>query len=150
MNSPDKHQLIYVDPVQKVSFWKIKENILFLAAILIISFLVYLPSLQNGFVNWDDNINIHENPLITSISDWDTFLDNAKDIFTTHVNSGYHPLVILSFAFEKMFYGLDSPGWWHLDNIIIHIINTFLIFRIPSRSCHMFLSCVRPWRRWPA
>jgi hypothetical protein len=43
------------NPVIRVSFWKSKNHILCLAAILILSFMVYLPSLKNGFVNWDDN-----------------------------------------------------------------------------------------------
>jgi hypothetical protein len=130
MKSSDKHQLKYANPVQWVSFWKSKENLLYLAAILIISFIVYLPSLQSGFVNWDDNIYVYKNPYITNISDWGSFFANAKVAFTTHVNNGYTPLVIISFAFEKMLYGLDSPEWWHLDNIILHLICVLLVFRL--------------------
>jgi Tfp pilus assembly protein PilF len=31
-----------------------------------------------------------------------------------------------------MFYGLDSPGWWHFNNILLHLICVFLAFRISS------------------
>jgi tetratricopeptide (TPR) repeat protein len=112
------------------SFWKGRRNLLFLGAILLISFLVYLPSLQNGFVNWDDEIYIYENPLITSTADWDTLFESTKDIFSTPVNAGYTPIVILSFALEKILYGFGRPGWWHFNNIILHLICVLLVFRI--------------------
>jgi tetratricopeptide (TPR) repeat protein len=117
-------------PIIWVSFWKSRENLLLLTAILIVSFIVYLPSLQNGFVNWDDGANIYENPNIINISDWESFFENTKGIFTTQIIGGYTPLVILSFAFEKMLYGLDNPEWWHLTNIILHLTCVLLVFRI--------------------
>jgi hypothetical protein len=92
--------------------------------------MVYLPSLQNGYVNWDDNVNIYDNPSITAITNWENFFESAKRIFTTDVIGNYNPLAILSFAFEKMLYGLDNPEWWHLSNIILHLICVLLIFRI--------------------
>jgi tetratricopeptide (TPR) repeat protein len=112
------------------SFWKNRKNILFLGAILLITFLVYLPSLQNGFVNWDDNVNIYENPLIVSIKDWGDFLDNVAGIFITPVGVNYNPLPILTFATEKVLYGFDNLGLWHLDNILLHLGCVALVFRI--------------------
>ena len=129
MNSV-KPQITQASPAEPVSFWKSKKNILVLSVVLIVTFLAYLPSLQNGFVNWDDQINIYENPQIINISDWESFFENAKGIFTTHVMGNYNPLSILSFAFEKMFYGLDRPEWMHLNNIILHLICVLLVFRI--------------------
>ena len=113
-----------------VSFWKSRQKLLYLAAILLISFVVYLPSLQNGFVNWDDQINIYENPYITNITGWKTFLENSMGIFSTHVMGNYNPLSILTFAAEKMIYGLDSPEWFHLTNIFLHLLCVLLVFRI--------------------
>ena len=49
------------------SFWRKREKLLALATILAVTFLVYLPSLQSGFVNWDDQIYIYKNPYITKI-----------------------------------------------------------------------------------
>ena len=125
-----KLEIKQTSPPEWISFWKSKRNLLFLSAVLIISFLVYIPSLQNGFVNWDDQINIYENPHITEISGWESLLQNVKGIFTTHVMGNYNPLSILSFAFEKMLFGLDSPEWFHLNNIILHLICVLLVFRI--------------------
>ena len=85
MNSA-KPQRKKENPIKWDFFWKSKKNILYLSAVLIISFMVYLPSLQNGFVNWDDDINVYNNPYITDISNWKDFVANVKPIFTTHVN----------------------------------------------------------------
>ena len=49
------------------SFWQDRQNVLILSAVLLISFVVYIPSLQNGFVNYDDQVYIYENPHIVSI-----------------------------------------------------------------------------------
>ena len=43
--------------VKRLSFWKSKEKILLTLAILIISFIPSLPSLQNGFVNWAEGVS---------------------------------------------------------------------------------------------
>jgi tetratricopeptide (TPR) repeat protein len=112
------------------SFWSNWDNILALALVLAISFIVYIPSLQHGFVNWDDDRNIYENPYILNITNWETFFSNLKNIFTTHVIGNYNPLSILSFAFEKVFYGFDHLGYWHLDNILLHLVCVMLVFRI--------------------
>jgi hypothetical protein len=64
-------------PIKRESFWKNKKNVFCLSAILIFSFVVYLPSLQNGFVNWDDDINVYNNPYITDISNWKDFVANV-------------------------------------------------------------------------
>lgn len=101
-----------------------------MVAVLFISFMVYLPSLQNGFVNWDDSANIYENFYITNITDWESLLNYVKGIFSTTVIGNYNPLTIFTFALEKIFYGLDNPGYWHLDNIILHVLCVLLIFRI--------------------
>jgi len=117
-------------PADRLSFWKAPKNLLLLAAILTITFIAYLPSLQNGFVNWDDQINIYENPHIINISDWESFLENVKGMFTTHVMGNYNPLSIVSFAVEKMLFGLERPELMHLNNILLHLVCVLLVFRI--------------------
>lgn len=96
---------------------------------VIITFVCFLPSLSNEFVNWDDDKNFLENPLIQYLTDAN-FWANTKAIFTSGVIGNYNPLSIWTFALEKQFFGFDQPLYWHLDNVLLHLICVFLVYRI--------------------
>jgi tetratricopeptide (TPR) repeat protein len=87
----------------------------------LITFLVYLPALQNGFVNWDDGPYVYQNQLIKTIDP--AFIKTA---FTSIIYYNWHPLTTLSYALDYMVWGLDARGF-HLTNLIFHSLNTFLV-----------------------
>ncbi|MBL7893563.1 MAG: tetratricopeptide repeat protein [Bacteroidia bacterium] len=95
-----------------------------LAVILLLTYISFAPSLKNGFTNWDDNVYVAENNLITSLSS-----ENIKEIFKTenHVSFNYHPITILSLAID---YNISeyAPRTFHLTNILLHLLNTALVF----------------------
>jgi len=99
-----------------------KKICLSLAVIAMATFLVYVPALNGGFVNYDDNIYITENPTIKEFS-----AENLRKIFTTSFTNTYVPLTILSFSLDYHFVQLE-PWWYHLNNILLHVINTLLVF----------------------
>src|SRR4051794_20917377 len=70
---------------------------LWIAGIVVLTFIAFYPSLQCEFTNWDDNVYIQENPLITKLTS-----DNIAKIFSTKsdVSLNYHPITILSFALD--------------------------------------------------
>ncbi len=105
------------------------SNFLFLLPILIIGFISFLPALECEFVNWDDDKNFYENELITSLNS-SNFFQNSKEIFKTKVIGNYNPLTIFSFALEKHFFGLDKPFYWHLNNLLLHLISVIFVFLI--------------------
>ncbi len=109
-----------------------KNQVLLLVFTLLITIITFIPSLQNEFVNWDDDRNFYENELITTLNN-DNFWENTKEIFTSDIIGGYNPLTIFTFALEQRFFGLDNPFYWHLDNLILHLICTLLIFLIGHR-----------------
>ena len=123
-------QLENENSATQLSFWKDKRNLLFLSAVLALTFIVYLPCLQYGFVNWDDTVNIYKNPDIINISDWGSFFVSVKNIFSIHLYGNFNPLTITTFAFEKLIFGLENPAWWHLNNVILHLVCVVLVFRI--------------------
>ncbi|MDP2654590.1 MAG: tetratricopeptide repeat protein [Candidatus Omnitrophota bacterium] len=84
--------------------------------------VVFAPSLQNGFVNWDDPEVLLENPLIRGLSP-----DHLRLMFTTHLTGKYHPLALLSFALEYQFSPL-SPAVAHGINLALHLLNTILVY----------------------
>lgn len=89
------------------------------------TFVVYLPSLQNDSVsNWDDDLYVFENPNIKSID-----LDFLRWSLTAVVVALWHPLTLFSFALDYAVWGLNPLGY-HLTNVLIHTLNTFLIFSL--------------------
>ena len=99
-----------------------RRNRLYLLGILAITFIVFIPSLKNGFTNYDDQLYVTENALITTLS---------GDIITKPVAGNYHPLTILSLALNFKISGLE-PFSYHLVNLIFHLLNTLLVFYFAS------------------
>jgi protein O-mannosyl-transferase len=86
------------------------------------TFAVYLATLRNGFVTWDDGQYIVNNTRIRSL-DW-PFLRWA---FSDYLTSGnWHPVTWISHALDYAFWGLNPAGH-HLTTVILHTANTFLV-----------------------
>jgi len=99
-----------------------KELWLQLAAVGI-TFIVFFPSLFNGFVlNWDDAFYIKENQTIRALN-W----ANLKIIATGFQIGNYHPLTIVTYALEYAIVGLQ-PFLYHFDNLLLHLLNVALVF----------------------
>lgn len=99
-----------------------KKNELFLPWILLIAGITAIclfPMLQNEFTNWDDEHYVINNHLLRG-PDW-------KGIFSSQVLGNYHPLTILSYAFNYAISGLD-PFSYLLVNYLFHLLNTILVF----------------------
>ena len=89
--------------------------------IFLISCLVYTPALKNGFV-WDDAAYVYKNASIQSLN-----LQFFHWILSSFHASNWHPLTWLSLALDYALWGLDAFGY-HLTNIILHGLNTLLVF----------------------
>lgn len=108
-------------PVQQ-KWYRDRLTLFYLTIITLTVFITFYPALSHEFVNWDDDVNVYDNPNISKLT-----ADNVKNIFTSPVIGNYNPIPILTFAIEKHFFGLD-PFVYHLDNVLLHIINTLLVF----------------------
>lgn len=100
------------------------HNSFLILCLAVIVFIAYWPSLFNGFVNWDDDSYIFLNPYLTPL---DT--NNLKNIFESTVNKTYSPLTVLTWAIEYHFFK-DNPFIYHLNNLILHILNVILIYAL--------------------
>jgi tetratricopeptide (TPR) repeat protein len=98
---------------------------------IVITFLCFSTAINNEFVNWDDDRNFYENPLIQNINK-ENFWDNTKQIFTSDVIGNYNPLTIWTFALEKIYLGFEKTHLWHLNNVLLHLLCVFLVFRIST------------------
>lgn len=98
------------------------KNPLLILLILCVTLISFLPSLKNGFTNWDDDKLLTENTVVRSLS-W----QNTKTIFTSFSHELYHPLVLLSYSLEYHFFKLD-PRAYHATNLFLHLVNCILVF----------------------
>jgi tetratricopeptide (TPR) repeat protein len=104
-----------------ITAMSIKQKLILIAGLAgIITFLVFLPCLGNGFTNWDDQELVTGNPNITALN-----LKNILTIFTRPYVGTYIPLTILTFAVEYHFFRLN-PFFYHLTNIFLHAANVAL------------------------
>lgn len=95
-----------------------------LIATIIITAIVFIPSLMNDFVTWDDDVNILKNPNL-QVFDW----RSIKGIFTETVIGNYNPLAILTLAIEKAIFGLNATVI-HINNLLLHLICVFFVYKI--------------------
>ena len=92
--------------------------LLWLGAILFVTYLVYMPSLDNAFTNWDDNYYVTENPNVAHPTLGGLFVP---------LGGNYHPLTMASLALNYAFSG-PRPFTYHWLNLLLHVINTGLVF----------------------
>ena len=93
-----------------------------LAAVLIVTFISYLPAIKGEFLLWDDDTHVLENVAIRGLD-----LEHVQDMFTATVNKIYIPLTSLSFAIEYHFSGYN-PFIYHLDNVLLHLLVVVMVF----------------------
>ena len=104
----------------KLSKTNVKRGIIFFLSITV--FIVYSASLKNNFTNWDDNSYVVTNELIKDLS-----LNNIPNFFKEQVVGNFHPLTIISLSIDYQLTELD-PYSYHLHNLLLHILNTILVF----------------------
>lgn len=92
-------------------------------------FLTYSGAIRNNFVSWDDDAYVINNRLVRSGGEHD-----LKEIFSTVVSSNYHPLTILSLSLNdntcRSCPDGISPKPFIIGNIILHALNTILVFTL--------------------
>jgi len=99
--------------------------------LLILGLVVYGAALLNGFV-WDDEEQVVNNPSIRSLANIPYLF--TQSTFNTGGGAGmaglyYKPIMPLFFTLIYRFFGLNAWGY-HLVQIVIHIINSYLIYLI--------------------
>ncbi len=88
-------------------------------AVLILTCVTYAISLKNDFVTYDDQVILTDNKIV---QDFD-----VKAMFTEVSAFDFVPLTLLSFALENKIFG-KTPFIYHLDNLLLHLFNTALVF----------------------
>jgi hypothetical protein len=115
-------------PVPKLD----RRELAVLAAILVATAIVYLPSLRNGWV-FDDALQIvNPSPLHSWSGIGKSFIHDSWWFRNpTHLpqSSYYRPLQAAWFALNYMIFGIH-PVAWHLEKIVLALIGVTLSFRL--------------------
>ena len=103
------------------------KNLIYLI-LVILTVVVFrqLPSFD--FVNLDDNIYVTENTHIQS----GLTIENIVWSFKTTYANFWHPLTWLSHMLDCQLFGLN-PGMHHFSSLLLHILNTLLLFTVFNR-----------------
>jgi tetratricopeptide (TPR) repeat protein len=92
-------------------------------AIAAATVVVYLPVLGNGFVNYDDDLYILNNPHVQRGLGPETL----AWAFTTFRGANWFPLTWLSWAADFAIYG-RNPAGFHLTSLILHVANAVVLY----------------------
>ncbi|MEE8574656.1 MAG: hypothetical protein V3T30_04510, partial [Thermodesulfobacteriota bacterium] len=98
------------------------------ALIVIITFLVFLPTLDNFFLIWDDNALIVGNQDVRALD-----MNLLKKAFFDVAMISWYPITILSIALDYAIWGGYEPWGFHLTSNIFHSLNALLVFILITR-----------------
>ncbi len=96
-------------------------------ALTAVSLLVFSPALLNGFVEWDDYMNLFENPSYRGLG-W----TQIRWMFTSTLMGHYIPVTWLTFGLDYTLWGMNPLGY-HLTNNLIHGASTALFYLVALR-----------------
>jgi len=92
-------------------------------ALAVITFMVFGQTVGHGFVNFDDNDYVVNNPVVARGLTGQGFVW----AFTHFYASNWHPLTWLSHMLDCQMYGLE-PGGHHLTSVVLHAGNAVMLF----------------------
>jgi protein O-mannosyl-transferase len=99
-----------------------KKTVLLLVGIMLFTFLMYSRILNHSFLfGWDDGEYV-AHPSVQQLD-----AAGIKNYFSTFYLGMYQPIPVLSFAVNFALSG-NNPTAWHVTNILLHLINVFLVF----------------------
>ena len=90
--------------------------------IILTTAITYSNSINNGFVNWDDDLHVYANHDIKNLDG-----PAIRTFFTNFYAKMYAPVTIISYAIDYKIGGID-PAVYHRTNLILHLLNVALVF----------------------
>ncbi|MBI3551332.1 MAG: tetratricopeptide repeat protein [Elusimicrobia bacterium] len=95
--------------------------------VCVLTCLAFLPTLSNGWVDFDDTAFIVKNAHLSPLS-----LKNIAWMLTAFHGGHFHPLSWLSLALELDLFG-PAPAVFHLTDLALHSANAVLFFFLSRR-----------------
>jgi protein O-mannosyl-transferase len=97
-------------------------------ALIAINLFVYYQVCNFEFIEWDDPSYVSQNAVIAKGLTWQGILW----AFSTGHAANWHPLTWISHMIDVQLFGVDA-GFHHFINVLFHIANTLLLFRLLFR-----------------
>jgi len=116
---------------------KTRLTIIFILVYLALVLFIFLPAMEGDFL-WDDKLFISENPNILGHAFLKNFLTSPfggligldkNSVLLNRVMQFYRPVTSLTYWLDFKAWRLNPAGF-HLTNILIHLMNTILLFVI--------------------
>ncbi len=104
-----------------------RDRCLIYAGLALVTLAVYLPALHHGFVEYDDQQYVTDNPRVQAGLTW----NGLVWAFGFHAGN-WHPLAWLSHMLDCQLYGTRAGGH-HLTSVLLHVANTLLLFSVLHR-----------------
>lgn len=101
------------------------KNIFFIAFLITLISAIYWQVINHDFINFDDAAYVTDNTLVKQ----GITPKGIREAFTTTQACNWHPITWISHMLDMKLFGM-TPGMHHLMNLILHILNTLLLFLI--------------------
>lgn len=95
--------------------------------IALATFVAFSPALWNGLVEWDDHVNLVNNPDYRGLG-W----KQLRWMFTTVLMGQYIPLTWMTFGADYLLWGMNPFGY-HLTSLLLHTANAGVFYFVALR-----------------
>jgi len=121
----DAHAYSPIDagPQSQRSVWRFIAPL----GIVILVSLAFIPALDAGFVDWDDDDLLRESTRHQAMT-----ADNLRWMFTTSYAGHFQPLTWLSFALDYRLWRGDPFGY-HLTSVVLHALTAVAFYFVAQR-----------------
>lgn len=96
-------------------------------AIALVTLIVFSPALWNGFVEWDDSVNLGNNPDYRGLG-W----RQLRWMFTSVLMGHWIPLTWMTLGLDYVLWGMNPVGY-HLSNLLLHAANAAVFYFVALR-----------------
>ena len=93
--------------------------------LVLVTLAVYWPATRGGFIAYDDNLLVTENPQVQK----GLTLEGLELAWFNPVNCLWHPLTVMSHMLDCQLFGLN-PWGHHLTSVLLHGLNAGLVFAL--------------------
>jgi tetratricopeptide (TPR) repeat protein len=101
--------------------------------VVVLTIVAFLPTLQNGFVNWDDDSHLLENTHYRGLG-W----EQLRWMFTTCHHGSCMPLNWVTYGLDYVLWGMNPIGY-HFSSLLVHAANAVLFYFLSLRLLRLGL-----------